>query len=188
MEYQHIKACIEGILFASGEPILLSRIAKELDITNDATVRIVRELADDCRREQRGIRVYLLEEHAQMVSAPDFADIIRSILEERKPSMLSKAALEVLCVAAYHQPVTKGDVERIRGIDSSNTVSILLEKGLLEEAGRLDVPGKPMQYKTSPLFLRAFALTSLSDLPDLNELAGQLSLDASFNSGNNDEI
>lgn len=176
MENIKIESIVEGILFASGDPVSLTRLAAALETEPDQVEAVVRALGDRYRFERRGIRVVEMDGLFQMVSSPEHAEIIRKVLEERKPAPLSKAALEVLSIVAYHQPVTRADIERIRGVDSSNTVQLLCEKELIEEAGRLDVLGRPMQFRTTPLFLRAFGLRDLGDLPDLEELEGQMSL------------
>jgi segregation and condensation protein B len=129
---------------------------------------------NDYQKTGRGIRLIKLEESYQMVSAPEYATIIRAILDERKPERLSRSALEVLSIVAYYQPVTKAYVEQLRGVDSAYTIGVLLDRELLEEAGRLDVPGRPILYRTSKQFLRAFGLVSLDELP---ELPNQLKLE-----------
>ncbi|MCL2031087.1 MAG: SMC-Scp complex subunit ScpB [Oscillospiraceae bacterium] len=176
MDTQKIESVVEGILFASGEPVSLQRLSEALEAGAAETEAAVTALGDRYRFERRGMRIVEMDGLFQMVSSPEHADIIRKVLEERKPSPLSKAALEVLSIAAYHQPVTRADIERIRGVDSSNTVQLLCDKELIEEAGRLDVLGRPMQFRTTPVFLRAFGLRDLGDLPDLEELEGQMSL------------
>ena len=176
MELPKIETMIEGILFASGEPVSLQRLADALDAEAGETEAVVKALSDRYRFERRGMRIVEMDGLFQMVSSPEHAEVIRKVLEERKPAPLSKAALEVLSIVAYHQPATRADIERIRGVDSSNTVQLLCDKELIEEAGRLDVLGRPMQFRTTPVFLRAFGLRDLGDLPDLEELEGQMSL------------
>ena len=176
MKIDQIESALEGILFASGDPVALNRLAAALEITPGETEMALKTLSDRCRFEKRGMRIVELDGVFQMVSSPEHADVIRKVLEERKPAPLSKAALEVLSIAAYHQPVTRAEIERIRGIDSSATVQNLVEKELLEECGRLEVLGRPMQFRTTPVFLRTFGLRDLTELPDLEEMEGQLSL------------
>jgi segregation and condensation protein B len=176
MDDYTLEAAIEGILFASGEPVTIARLAAALDTGQREVEEAAEAMAGRFRFERRGIRLLRLEKSLQMVSAPELADIIRKTLEERKPPPMSRAALEVLSVAAYYQPVTRAQVERARGIESGATLSGLVDKGLLAEAGRLEVPGRPIQYKTTPAFLRAFGLSSLDDLPE-SELDGQLTLE-----------
>lgn len=176
METAKIESALEGILFASGDPITLTRLAAAME-TEPETVRdTLKALADRLRFERRGMRIVEMDGQFQMVSSPEHAELIRKVLEERKPAPLSKAALEVLSIVAYRQPVTRADIERIRGVDSSNTVQILCDKELIEEAGRLEVLGRPMQFRTTAVFLRAFGLRDLGDLPDIDELEGQMTL------------
>jgi segregation and condensation protein B len=121
-----------------------------------------------------------MEDRWQLVSAPEHAELIRAALEERRAPSLSKPALEVLAIVAYYQPTTRAYIDQVRGVDSSNTVVTLTEKGLIEECGRLEVPGRPIQYRTTPVFLRSFGLSTLEELPELpfglTEEDGQLSL------------
>ena len=128
---------------------------------------VCQRLADDYSYERRGIRLIRLEDNWQMCSAPEHASAIRKTLESRKPARLSQTALEVLAIVAYFQPVTRTYIEQIRGVDSAYTVGLLLERDLIQEAGRLAVPGRPIQYRTTETFLRSFGLTSLEELPEL---------------------
>jgi segregation and condensation protein B len=178
LETREAEPLIEAILFAAGAPVSLKRIAQAADLDPADAEAALRALADRLICEKRGMVIVEMSGVFQMVSAPAYADTIRKVLEERKPLPLSKAALEVLSIIAYRQPVTRAEIERIRGVDSSNTVSLLVEKELIDEAGRLDVLGRPMQYKTTPLFLRAFGMKSLDELPDLGQMEGQLSITA----------
>jgi segregation and condensation protein B len=175
VEHYSIEAAIEGILFASGEPISISRLAAALGIESGMIEEAAEVLSGRYRYEQRGVRLVRLDKSLQMTTAPELADLIRKTLEERKPPPMSRAALEVLSLAAYYQPVTRAQIERARGIESGATITGLVDKGLLIESGRLEVPGRPILYKTTPAFLRAFGLSSLNDLPD-TELDGQLTL------------
>jgi segregation and condensation protein B len=171
-----IEAAIEGILFASGEPVAVARLAFALDAEPREIEEAAEALAGRYRFDRRGIRLVRMDKALQLTTAPELADIIRKTLEERKPPPMSRAALEVLSLAAYYQPVTRAQIERARGIESGATLAGLTEKGLLAEAGRLEVPGRPILYKTTPAFLRAFGLASLDELPDM-EIDGQLSLE-----------
>jgi segregation and condensation protein B len=176
MDDYTIEAAIEGILFASGEPVTIARLAAALDTDPRNIEEAAEALSGRYRFERRGFRLLRLDKSLQMTSAPELADLIRKTLEERKPPPMSRAALEVLSIAAYYQPVTRAQVERARGVESGATLAGLTDKGLLVEAGRLEVPGRPIQYKTTPAFLRAFGLSSLEDLPE-TELDGQLTLE-----------
>ncbi|MDR1693131.1 MAG: SMC-Scp complex subunit ScpB [Oscillospiraceae bacterium] len=173
---ENLEAALEGILFASGEPMPIARLAAALESDIHAVSEAAESLAGRYRYERRGVRLVRLDKSLQMTSAPELADIIRKTLEERKPPPMSNAALEVLSLAAYLQPVTRAQIERARGIESGATVAGLVEKGLLCEVGRLDVPGRPIQYGTTPAFLRAFGLTSLEELPEA-EIDGQLTME-----------
>lgn len=162
-----MEGAIEGILFAAGDPVPLERICFVLEQDKETVDSVCQRLADQYSYDRRGIRLVKLENSWQMCSAPEYADSIRKTLENRKPAKLSQPALEVLSIIAYFQPVTRAYIEQVRGVDSSYTVGLLLERDLICEAGRLSVPGRPMQFKTTKNFLRAFGLSSLDDLPEL---------------------
>ena len=167
MDIREIESAVEGILFASGEPVQVDRICVALEIDRPTAEQVLQKLMDYYAYERRGIRLLNIEDSWQLCSAPDYADIIRRAFEIRKPAKLSQPALEVLTIIAYYQPATRAYVDQIRGVDSSYTMGLLLERGLIEECGRLQVPGRPRQYRTTKRFLRAFHLTSLEELPDL---------------------
>lgn len=167
MELKELEGTIEGILFAAGEPVPVERICLTLEQDKETVDSVCQRLADQYGYERRGIRLVKLENSWQMCSAPEYADSIRKTLESRKPAKLSQPALEVLSIIAYFQPVTRAYIEQVRGVDSSYTVGLLLERGLICEAGRLSVPGRPMQFRTTKNFLRSFGLSSLDDLPEL---------------------
>ena len=167
MELKELEAAIEGILFAAGDPVPAERICAALEQDRETVDAVCQHLADDYSYERRGIRLIRLEDSWQMCSAPEHAPVIRRTLESRKPARLSQPALEVLAIVAYFQPVTRAYIEQVRGVDSSYTVGLLLERDLIEEAGRLAVPGRPIQYRTTETFLRSFCLSSLEELPEL---------------------
>ena len=167
MELKELESAIEGILFAAGDPMPVERLCLVLEQDRETVDSVCQRLADQYSYERRGIRLVKLENCWQMCSAPDWADQIRKALENRKPARLSQPALEVLAIIAYFQPVSRAYIEQVRGVDSSYTVSLLLERELICEAGRLSVPGRPMQFRTTKNFLRSFGLTSLADLPEL---------------------
>ena len=167
MDEKELEAAVEGILFAAGEPVKLERLALATGAELADCAGAAQRLSDRYRFEQRGIRLVRMEDRWQMCSAPEYAQVIRRALERRKPPQLSPASLEVLSVIAYYQPVTRTYIEQIRGTDSSYTVGLLQERGLIEECGRLSVPGRPILYRTTDLFLRSFGLNSLDDLPPL---------------------
>ena len=178
MEMKEIESAIEGILFASGEPIHVDRICMAMEMDRPTVERVLQKLMDYYAYERRGIRLLHIEDSWQLCSSPDYADVIRKAFEIRKPAKLSQPALEVLTIIAYYQPTTRAYVDQIRGVDSSYTVGLLLERKLIEECGRLQVPGRPHLYRTTKAFLRAFHLNSLEDLPEMPglEADGQLRL------------
>lgn len=170
MEPSELNRAIEAILFAAGESIEVSRLAMALETDEADVIAAADALADSLAFDRRGIRVIKLENAYQMVSSGEMADFVTKALETRKPPKLSASQLEALTIIAYYQPATKAMVEQIRGVDSSYSISALLNKKLIEEAGRLNVPGRPIQYKTTPDFLRTFALSSLEDLPPIEKV------------------
>ena len=172
-DMREIEAAIEGILFASGEPIHVDRICVALEMDRPTVEQVLQKLMDYYAYERRGIRLLRIEDSWQLCSSPDYADIIRKAFEIRKPAKLSQPALEVLTIIAYYQPTTRAYVDQIRGVDSSYTMGLLQERKLIEECGRLQVPGRPRLYRTTKQFLRAFHLTSLDDLPEMPDLGGE---------------
>ena len=178
-EMKEIEAAVEGILFASGEPVGIDRVCMALDLDKPTAELVLQRLQDYYSYERRGIRLLKMEDSYQLCSAPEYGDQIRKAFEIRKPAKLSQPALEVLTIIAYYQPTTRAYVDQIRGVDSSYTVGLLLDRHLIEECGRLQVPGRPRLYRTTQAFLRAFHLDSLEDLPQLPglEADGQMRLD-----------
>lgn len=170
---KEIEAAVEGILFASGEPVHVDRICVALELDRPTVEQVLQRLMDYYAYERRGIRLLRIEESWQLCSAPDYADAIRRAFEIRKPAKLSQPALEVLTIIAYYQPTTRAYVDQIRGVDSAYTMGLLQERKLIEECGRLQVPGRPHLYRTTKQFLRAFHLTSLEDLPEMPDLGGE---------------
>lgn len=180
MDLKEIESAVEAILFASGEPISLERLAAAVDVDPETIKQIVIRLSDYYSYERRGIRVLKIDDCYQLASAPEYAPQVRRAMETRRPPQLSQAALESLAVIAYFQPTTKAYVEQIRGVDSSYTVGLLSDRGLIEECGRLAVPGRPILYRTTQAFLRSFGLQTLEDLPPMPEVSpedGQITLD-----------
>lgn len=172
---------MEAILFAAGEPVGVEQICKGLEMTRAEVDRIMDTLIQKYEFEQRGMRIIKLDASYQMCSAPECTSVVRSILETRMSPKLSQPALEVLAVIAYHQPTTRIYVDQVRGVDSAYTVGLLVERGLLEECGKMqDVPGRPILYRTTKTFLRSFHMEDLSQLPDLGQPepeSGQLSIE-----------
>ncbi len=169
-----MRAAIEAILFASGEPLEITRIAEAME-TDVETVRgYIFEIGASLDSRGSGICLLKLGDKYQLCSRKEYAPLIRAVLDLKKNIPLSNAALEVLAVVAYNQPVTKAYIEQVRGVDCSGVVNTLCQKGLLEERGRLELPGRPLLYGTTPNFLRCFCLTSLADLPELPEKPAEM--------------
>jgi len=171
MELEELQRAIEAILFAAGERIDIQRFADVFEVDPIEVEQAADALANTYAYERRGMRILKLEKGYQMVSAGDMAEYVTKALETRKPPKLSSSQLETLTIIAYYQPATKAMVEQIRGVDSAYSVAALLNKKLIEEAGRLNVPGRPIQYKTTPDFLRTFGLSSLEELPPIDKIA-----------------
>ena len=171
MELIELQRAIEAILFAAGERIDVNRLAMALEAEPSEIIAAADALADDFAFNRRGIRIMRLEDGYQMVSSGEMADYITKALETRKPPKLSASQLEALTIIAYYQPATKAMVEEIRGVDSAYSITALLNKRLIEDAGRLNVPGRPIQYRTTPDFLRSFNLNSLEDLPEIEKVS-----------------
>ena len=178
LEFKELDAAVEGILFAAGESVHIDRICMALELDRISAEQVLQRLGDYYAYERRGIRLIRMDDSYQLCSAPDYADMIRKAVEIRKPAKLSQPALEVLSIIAYYQPTTRAYVDQVRGVDSSYTVGLLLERKLIEECGRLKVPGQPRLYRTTKNFLRAFHLNSLEDLPSMPgvEAEGQFRL------------
>jgi len=170
LEIHDIVSAIEGILFASGEPVPVSRLTGILELDDGAVEYALRKLENHYNEGNRGVRLLRIEDSVQLCSAPEYAEVIRQILEKRRTPQLSPTALEVLAIVAYFQPVTRAYVESVRGVDSSYTVATLQSRGLIEPCGQLQVPGRPTLFQTTKAFLRAFGVTHLSELPILPEV------------------
>ena len=170
MEQIELQRAIEAILFASGERVEIAQLSNVLETDKNEIIAATNALADELAFNRRGIRIVKLEDGYQMVSSSEMADYITQALETRKPPKLSASQLEALTIIAYYQPATKAMVEQLRGVDSSYSVGALLNKKLIEDAGRLNVPGRPIQYRTTPNFLRTFGLSSLDELPAIEKV------------------
>lgn len=179
---------VEAILFAAGEPVEASRIAAAAGIEQDMVFKIIQLLNDRYEADGSSMQVIRLADNYQLCVKADYIEYVRAAMETKKNAPLSPAAMEVLTIVAYNQPVTKGFVEHVRGIDSSSVVNSLVEKNLLEEAGRLDVPGRPIAYRTTSTFLRCFQLSSLDDLPAVPNSDGQVSFDEILIRENGEDI
>lgn len=171
MEFENLKSAIEAILFAAGEPVPAARISLILEVSEEEVFAAAKSLADEYSFNQRGIRLLRLDKNLQLCSSPEYASVISKTLEQRKPPMLSQPALETLAVVAYFQPVTRAYIDQVRGVDSSYTVGVLLDRGLIERCGKLDVPGRPSLLRTTDIFLRTMGVSSLEELPELPDIA-----------------
>lgn len=175
MEANSLKYALEAVLFASGEPVPAARLSLVFGIPEEDVYAMAGELAQEYEAGARGVRLLRLGKSLQLCSAPEYAKIIARVIEHRAAPKLSPGALEALAIVAYFQPVTRAYIEQVRGVDSSYTVSSLVEKGLLESAGRLEAPGRPTIYRTTEGFLRVMGIESLDELPalpDMNEADG----------------
>lgn len=167
MEAEKLKPAIEAILFACGTPAELTKIAQALEIKEEKAEKLLKSLMEDYSSRKSGIKIVRLGKSYQMCTEKEYAEIIRTVLDLRRNSPLSQAALEVLAIIAYNQPVTKAFVEQIRGVDCSGVVSSLVARELIEEKGRLELPGRPLIYGTTENFLRCFNVSDVSELPPL---------------------
>lgn len=170
-------AIIEALLFAHGDPITPEKLSEASGIDLETTVKLIDQLERRYNVQESGLQVIRLNDGFQITTRPEYSGYIKSALETRKQQPLSQAAMETLSIVAYNQPVTKAFVEQVRGIDSSSVVNTLVERDLLEEAGRLDLPGRPVSYRTTDTFLRCFGISSLRELPPLPNQEGQLDFD-----------
>lgn len=165
-----ISSAIEAILFAAGDSVPIARLSLILEVYEGEIENAAAALAEKYVSEGRGIRILRLDDKLQMCSAPEYASYINKALEQRKPPMLSQSALETLAVVAYFQPVTRAYIDQVRGVDSSYTVGVLTQRGLIEPCGKLDVPGRPSVFRTTDVFLRTMGISELSQLPELPDM------------------
>jgi len=203
MDLKGYKGAIEAMLFASGEPVSAGKLAECLEIEVDLVEKLIRSIMDDLEEADRGIMLLHLNNAYQFTTKIQFAEYVKSLLDTRRNTPLSSAALEVLAVIAYNQPVSRAFVEQVRGVDSNTVLQTLLQKGLIDEAGRLDLPGRPISYRTTEVFLRTFGFSSLKDLPPVhtddeesvameekndsetaNEVANEITNDFSYSAAN----
>lgn len=165
---KNIKYAIEGILFAAGEPVKASKLAVVLDTDINAITNAVTELKVEYDLNKRGFNIIDINEGYQICSRPEYYVYIQEILGEQRNQPLSNAAMEALAIVAYKQPVTRGMIEKIRGVNSDGCVNRLYERGLIDECGRLDAPGRPILYKTTDTFLRCFGISTPDELPEID--------------------
>lgn len=167
MDKEEIFGAIEAILFASGTPVEIERIVRALELDTDTVTKCIDELIEIYKSPKKGLKIIRMNKSVQMYSNKDYGSYVRKVMDMKKNTPLSQAAMEVLAVVAYNQPVTKAFVEQVRGVDCSGVIGSLCVKGLIEEKGRLELPGRPLLYGTTDHFLRCFSLETLEDLPPL---------------------
>ena len=173
MKLKEAEAIIEGILFAAGDPVKIDRIADILDIDVKSTRAVMTALIDKYDEEMRGLKIIRLDDSYQMCTRGEYNEYIAKLAEPKRAQTLSNAAMEVLSIVAYKQPVTRSVVEQIRGVSCDHLINRLLERNLIQEIGRLDTPGRPMLFGTSEEFLRCFGIASVTDLPDYEKISSE---------------
>ena len=167
MDIDKIKGVIEAILFAAGREVTKNELVLALEISEDDLEKIISSMQEEYKTENRGIEIIKLNDSYQLCTKKDLYQYIYPVLDKRSKPNLSGAALETLAIIAYNPRITRAEIEDIRGVSADACVYKLLEYGLIEEAGKLDLPGKPMSYKTTNEFLKMFGYSSLDDLPEL---------------------
>lgn len=167
MTMSELTSAFEAVLFSGGEPQSIDRFSQVFDITPEKVVKVMEALEKRLNEQKSGLELLRLDNTYQLATKAEYADHIKKMFDIRRRTPLSPAALEVLAVVAYNQPVTKSFIEQVRGVDCSGVVTTLVEKGLIEERGRLELPGKPLLYGTTKNFLRCFGINDLSELPPL---------------------
>lgn len=167
MTEKEYRSAIEAILFSAGDPVEIKRLAETFELPESAVQTQMDILTDEYAQLDRGITIIRLNDSYQMVSVKEYARWVRKAMDLRRNIPLSQAAMEVLAVIAYNQPVTKSFVEQVRGVDCSGVIGSLTTKGLIEEKGRLELPGRPLLYGTTDHFLRCFSISSLDELPPI---------------------
>lgn len=183
MEIREIQSILEAVLFAAGDAVELEKLADIVDVDKKSLKEILKKMMDSYNFERRGLHIIQLEDAYQMCTRGEYHDYVAMLAEPRRKQSLSNAAIEVLAIVAYKQPVTRTMIEQIRGVNCDYVVNRLMERNLIEEKGRLDAPGRPILFGTTQEFLRCFGVSSLADLPEFDsfgtpEVEGeQLSLD-----------
>ena len=167
MNINNMVSALEAVLFAGGEPVSSARLCEVFEIDDETLLKLLKMLSNKLEDNNSGIKLLTLGDSYQLASRTEYAEYVRRAFEMRRKAPLSQAALEVLAVIAYNQPCTRSFVEQVRGVDCSGVVSTLVEKELIEERGRLELPGRPLLYGTTSTFLRSFSLSSLDKLPEL---------------------
>ncbi len=175
MTVDELQAAAEAMLFAAGEPLEIGRIAEVLGIDDENAENLVLNISADLNDRKSGLTIVKMDKKYQICTKKEYAEQVRDILDLKRNAPLSQAAFEVLAVIAYNQPITKAYIEQVRGVDCSGVISTLCQKGLIEEVGRLELPGRPLIYGTTADFLKCFCISSLDDLPDVPELKNEKS-------------
>ena len=170
IDTQEMKKVTEAVLFAAGHPLTYEKLSQLFDLTPKKTKDFIEQFSLEYNNESRGIMLLAMEDCAQLCTRQEYASYIKEALDIRRGGNLSNSSIETLAIIAYNQPVTRTYVDTVRGVDSTYAVNSLLDKGLIEPKGRVDAPGRPMLYGTTPDFLRVFGLSSTSDLPDVSEI------------------
>lgn len=185
MKTEKLIAGFEAVLYAGGDPVSIDRFSQIFEITPEKVVKTMELLSEKMEKNKSGLELLRLENTYQLATKAEYAEYIKKAFDIKRRTPLSSAALEVLAVVAYNQPVTKSFIEQVRGVDCSGVVTTLVEKGLIEERGRLELPGKPLLYGTTKNFLRCFSLNDLTELPPLpktgeevNDVGEQLELES----------
>lgn len=185
MNSEELLSAFEAVLFASGDPISIDRLSEIFEISPEKSEEIALKLENKLEKNNSGIKLLKLENKFQLATRTEYAEYIKKAFDIKRKTPLSPAALEVLAVIAYNQPVTRAFTEQVRGVDCSGVITTLIEKNLIEEKGRLELPGKPLLYGTTDNFLRCFSITDLSELPPLPkdnvqpaDMAEQLEIDS----------
>ena len=188
MNNKEIVSALEAVLYASGDPIGIDRLSQVFDIKPEQVEKAAEKIAERLRANDSGIELLRLDNSYQFATKADYAEYIKKAFDLKRRTPLSGAAFEVLSVIAYNQPVTRSFIEQVRGVDCSGVITTLLEKELIEERGRLELPGRPLLYGTTKNFLRCFGLSDLSDLPPLpkeqsavNDVGEQLEISEELN-------
>lgn len=177
MKLNEALAVIEAVLFAHGDPITLDKLAEATEIDAEELPKLIDQLERGYNVRESGLQILRLNDGYQLATRQEYGEAVKKALETKRQAPLSQAAMESLSIIAYNQPVTKAFVEQVRGIDSGSVVNTLVERGLLEEAERLELPGRPIAYRTTDTFLRCFGLSSLAELPPIPNQEGQLDFD-----------
>ncbi len=167
MEIKQYQAAMEAVIFASGEPVAASRLAEVLDLDLETVIRLADDWMQDVNTRGGGLTAVRLDDSYQLCTNREYAGYVRQAMDIRRNTPLSQAAMEVLAIVAYNQPVTRAFIEQVRGVDCGAVVQGLATKGLIEEKGRLELPGRPLLYGTTANFLRCFGISSLEQLPPL---------------------